>query len=83
MIPIGAYQPRYIMEPMHMNPEEAVQALIDAGCRRSVAMHWGTFLLSDEPMGEPPLRFRDALKTRGLDESLHQVGAVGQSWEIV
>lgn len=83
MIPIGAYQPRYIMEPMHMNPEEAVQALLDSKCRSSVAMHWGSFRLTDEPMGEPPLRFREALKARGMDETRHQVGAVGQTWEII
>lgn len=83
MIPIGAYQPRRIMEPLHMNPEEAVQALIDARCRRSVAMHWGTFRLTDEPMGEPPLRFLEAIQSRGLDPALHVAGAVGQVWEVV
>lgn len=82
MIPIGAYQPRRIMKSLHMNPEEAVQALIDARCRRSVAMHWGTFRLTDEPMGEPPIRFRDAVVSRNLDPTQHVAGAVGQSWLV-
>jgi hypothetical protein len=34
-------------------------------------------------MGEPPLRFRDALKVLGMDETRHQVGSVGQTWEII
>ena len=55
MIPIGAYLPRRIMRAMHMNPEEAVRAFLESRCRRAVAMHWGTFQLTDEPLGEPPI----------------------------
>ena len=49
MIPIGAYQPRHIMRSMHMNPEEAARVFLETRCRRAVAMHWGTFRLTDEP----------------------------------
>ena len=65
MIPIGAYMPRSIMRPMHMNPAEAVQAFLDSRCRRAVAMHWGTFQLTDEALGEPPLLLEVALRDRG------------------
>jgi L-ascorbate metabolism protein UlaG (beta-lactamase superfamily) len=60
MLPIGAYEPRWFMQPQHMGPEDAVEAarLLDA--RRVVAMHWGTFRLTDEPIGEPPERARAA-----------------------
>ena len=67
-IPIGAYEPRWMMRPHHVNPEEAVQLHLDVRSRRSVAIHWGTFVLTDEPLDEPPKRLRDALHTRGVSE---------------
>ncbi|MDY7094667.1 MAG: MBL fold metallo-hydrolase [Acidobacteriota bacterium] len=65
LIPIGAYDPRWFMRPMHVNPEEAVQIHCEVESRLSVAMHWGTFLLTDEPMGEPPRRLAAALEAAG------------------
>ena len=50
MIPIGSYQPRRIMQPMHMDPYEAVRVFLESRCRRAVAMHWAPFRLTDEPM---------------------------------
>ena len=82
MIPIGAYDPRDIMQAMHMNPEEAVEAFLESGCRRAVAMHWGTFKLTDEPMGEPPLRLNAALEARNIAAEKFIAGDIGQSWEI-
>ena len=82
MIPIGAYQPRSIMRSMHMNPEEAVDAFEDALCRRAVAMHWGTFRLTDEPMGEPPLRLRNELRKRGIADDVFRVPKVGEMFEL-
>jgi N-acyl-phosphatidylethanolamine-hydrolysing phospholipase D len=66
MIPIGAYEPRKIMKAMHMNPEDAVQAFIDARCRKAIGMHWGTFQLTDEPTNEPPQRLELALSQQGI-----------------
>jgi N-acyl-phosphatidylethanolamine-hydrolysing phospholipase D len=82
MIPIGAYAPRWFMKSMHMNPEEAVQVFQETRCKQAVAMHWGTFRLTDEPMGEPPLRLRAALSDAGLDPESFVAGSVGQSWEV-
>lgn len=56
-MPIGAYLPPAIMRPVHVNPEEALQAANDVRARKVVAMHWGTFDLTDEPLDEPPKRF--------------------------
>ncbi|HXQ23772.1 MAG TPA: MBL fold metallo-hydrolase [Candidatus Acidoferrales bacterium] len=65
-IPIGAYDPPSIMHFVHINPEEAVQAAIDLRAARVIGMHFGTFDLTDEPLDEPPRRFRAAAARRGL-----------------
>lgn len=73
LVPIGAYDPRWFMQPVHMNPEEAVQALQDVARgandgrpTRMVPMHWGTFKLTDEPLDEPPERAQRAWEQAGL-----------------
>ena len=78
-LPIGAYDPAAIMQYVHLNPEEAVQATLDLGARRAVGMHWGTFDLTDEPIDEPPRRFRAAADAAGLGTERAWVLAVGES----
>lgn len=66
LIPIGAYDPRAFMAPVHVNPEEAVQIHRDLESKFSVAMHWGTFRLTLEPLDEPPVRLAAALGAAGI-----------------
>jgi L-ascorbate metabolism protein UlaG (beta-lactamase superfamily) len=82
MIAIGAYQPRWFMRPLHMNPAEAVKAFQDTACRKATGMHWGTFDLSDEPMGEPPLLLANHLLENNLAADLFEAGRVGQQWSV-
>jgi N-acyl-phosphatidylethanolamine-hydrolysing phospholipase D len=65
-IPIGAYEPRWFMQAQHVNPEEAVKIHSDLGARHSVAIHWGTFQLSNEMLDEPPRRLTHALDAAGI-----------------
>jgi L-ascorbate metabolism protein UlaG (beta-lactamase superfamily) len=65
MLPIGAYEPRWFMSAQHMCPEESVEASRMLGARNFVAMHWGTFRLTDEPLAEPPERTRAAFAAAG------------------
>jgi L-ascorbate metabolism protein UlaG (beta-lactamase superfamily) len=61
LIPIGAYEPRWFMSAAHMDPAEAVLVHREVGARRSIAMHWGTFQLTDEAREEPVRRLEAAL----------------------
>lgn len=78
-VPIGAYDPPEIMRFVHLNAEEAVRAAVDVGARLAVAMHWGTFDLTDEPIDEPPRRFRAAAEVAGLGADRAWVLAVGET----
>ncbi|MEV7416274.1 MBL fold metallo-hydrolase [Streptomyces sp. NPDC089919] len=60
LMPIGAYAPRWWLRDVHADPEEAVQATLDLGAHRMAPMHWGTFVLSAEPVLEPLQRVREA-----------------------
>ena len=62
LLPIGAYEPRWFMAPVHMNPAEAVEAHIALGSAQSVGMHFGTFQLTDEAI-DAPLHALDAART--------------------
>ena len=87
LVPIGAYEPRWFMGPVHMNPEDAVAAYaelcgpVSAGPPRPLlaAMHWGTFKLTDESMDEPPRRMRAAWRAAGFDDRLLWVPAHGET----
>ena len=61
-IPIGAYEPRWFMARHHVNPAESVEIHKDIGSKKSMAIHWGTFILTDEPLDEPPKKLAAALR---------------------
>jgi L-ascorbate metabolism protein UlaG (beta-lactamase superfamily) len=60
LLGIGAYEPRWFMSPNHQSPDEALQAFEDLHAAQFIPMHYGTFDLSDEPLGMP---VRELLKT--------------------
>ena len=53
LLPIGAYDPRWFMAPVHMAPDDAVRAHRILAARTSIAIHHGTFQLTDEGIDEP------------------------------
>jgi L-ascorbate metabolism protein UlaG (beta-lactamase superfamily) len=79
LLPIGAYEPRWFMKDIHMNPEEAVQAHRDLGAAGSIAMHWGVFQLTAEGIDEPVARLARALASRGMPARYFRIVEVGAS----
>jgi L-ascorbate metabolism protein UlaG (beta-lactamase superfamily) len=79
MLPIGAYEPRWFMEPQHLAPEEAGEAFLELGARVFVAMHWATFRLTDEAPSEPPERLRAFWRERGLPDERLWIFDIGES----
>lgn len=81
LVPIGAYEPRWFMAPMHLDPAEAVELHREVGARRSIGMHWGTFRLSDEGREDPPREFAAAARQQGLKEN--ETGVVLPGYSVV
>jgi L-ascorbate metabolism protein UlaG (beta-lactamase superfamily) len=82
VLPIGAYEPRWFMKDIHMNPEEAVQAHLDLGASRSIAMHFGTFQLTMEGIDDPVIALAEALRTRGVPSQQFPAPAFGESFTL-
>lgn len=79
LLPIGAYEPRWFMRDIHMNPDEAVQAHVDLGAARSIGMHFGTFQLTLEGIDDPVIALGEALQTRHLPPEQFKAPQFGES----
>jgi L-ascorbate metabolism protein UlaG (beta-lactamase superfamily) len=82
LLPIGAYEPRWFMRDVHMNPAEAVQAHLDLGAARSVAMHFATFQLTTEGISEPVDELDRALQDQEVPSSHFEVLELGESLRV-
>jgi L-ascorbate metabolism protein UlaG (beta-lactamase superfamily) len=78
-IPIGAYEPRWFMAPVHVNPEEAVRIHCDLQARVSVGMHFGTFKLTDEGLDDPVTHLVAAREAAGVAPEAFLVPDFGQT----
>ena len=79
LLPIGAYEPRWFMQPVHMNPAEAVQAHLDLEVSESVGMHFGTFQLTTEGIDEPLRALEDACRAKSIPPSRFRTLGFGES----
>ena len=78
-IAIGAYLPPEIMKAVHLTPEEAVQAFTDLDGRTLLGIHWGTFDLAEEPLGEPPQRMLAEIRRRNIDAARGWIFKIGET----
>ncbi|KAJ2896271.1 Protein-lysine N-methyltransferase efm4, partial [Coemansia aciculifera] len=78
-IAIGAYYPEIMFGGVHVNPEQAVRIHEDIRSKKSVGIHWGTFMLTAEPVDEPPIRLRCEMRARGHDENAFSVSSIGET----
>ena len=84
MLPIGAYEPRWFMRTVHMNPEDAIEAYralasASGNTPPCLTIHWGTFRLTDEPVDEPPRRFARLWSDAGLPAEANWTFAHGET----
>lgn len=67
MVPCGAYHPRWHLRAQHMAPDESLATIRDLGARKLVGVHWGTFIMSEEPFYEPPARLKSLAAAENRD----------------
>jgi L-ascorbate metabolism protein UlaG (beta-lactamase superfamily) len=82
LLPIGAYEPRWFMQSVHMNPAEAVQAHLDLEASESVGMHFGTFQMTTEGIDEPLRALEDACRARNIPRSQFRTVGFGESVRV-
>jgi L-ascorbate metabolism protein UlaG (beta-lactamase superfamily) len=82
IIPIGAFRPQNVMSGNHIGPDEAVEVFHRLGAANALAVHWGTFQLSEEAINDPPAVLRDALARRGIAPARFRVTEVGRNWDV-
>ncbi len=62
----------------HTNPEEALGLAKDLKSKKVIGMHWGTFVLSLEPILEPPLRFKQNAEKFGFKKDDAIIFKIGE-----
>ena len=90
-INIGAYNffpimPKKDKSVYHTNPEEALSVARDLKSKKVIGMHWGTVILSLEPIMEPPERFKKNAEKFGFEKDdaiIFKIGQVTKLSEIL
>jgi len=82
LMPIGAYKPIWFMQPIHMSPEEAVQAHLDVGALKSIGMHFGTFPMADDGQDEPLHDLKTAKDKKSVKPEDFLILGEGESYDV-
>lgn len=82
ILPIGAYLPREMMMPSHIGPVESVEVFKRLGAANALAVHWGTFQLSNEAIDAPLVLLAKTLAEQGIASDRFRALEVGRPWEV-
>ncbi|WOJ93094.1 MBL fold metallo-hydrolase [Congregibacter variabilis] len=83
LLPIGAYEPRWFMKDVHLNPQEAVMAHQELRSELSIGIHFGTFQLTYEAIDQPLIDLASALEAHKLSAKEFTVLKPGETRRIV
>ncbi len=82
VLPIGAYLPRDVMQNSHVGPAEALRIFETLNPTKALAIHWGTFQLSFEPIDDPPRTLSGRMRARGLAPDRFMATEVGRTFSV-
>ncbi len=82
LLPVGAYAPRDFMQEQHIDPDEAVAIHREVRAKQSLAIHWGTFRLSDEALDAPLRDLPATMQRAGLAEQAFRLLKHGETWQV-
>jgi len=82
LLPIGCYEPRWLLKNQHMTPTEAICAFEDLKARHMVPIHYGTFRITLEPLEAPAEWLENILLSRpDLSDRIHPLKP-GESYTV-
>jgi L-ascorbate metabolism protein UlaG (beta-lactamase superfamily) len=81
IIGVGAYKPEWFMGSNHISPTDAIKAVDEMEAKMLIPMHFGTFDLSNEPIGEPQ-KVLEAANNAGLIKAKLNVLTIGKPFEF-
>ena len=82
LLPIGAYEPRWFMKYSHVNPEEAAEIFKIVHPQYAMAIHFGTFQLTNEGVDDPVIALEAALKKKAITQQQFRVLQVCEEWTV-
>jgi N-acyl-phosphatidylethanolamine-hydrolysing phospholipase D len=82
LLPIGSYDPRWIMSTVHTDPEGSVRIHLDLGVQKSLAVHHSTWIMSDERYDDPPKELKKQMRRLDVKEDAFVVVPLGRTLEV-
>lgn len=82
LIPIGAFSPRWVMANVHTNPQGSVSIHRDLGIKKSIGVHWGTWIMSDERYDDPVKVLEQAKSEKDIGKEEFVVLPVGRTFVV-